>query len=260
MGTQNDDARSNHSNIFFDYLLSQCWLKMHQCISTFPALAFAYGLVTHWSIFQANIKAFKWEDPEFAQRGCGDNTLASCIEFNSKGLVLLEGAFGAQAPKRYRSFLKDHKRFKHLASAAKSGVRPKKQALYTKDSAESFHRFLFAALIMYAVYINKLRWAFENPELETMEEQKVIYLAKGFTRILTNILCSSSFKRHMRVITMDGKFLDCLMANPRNKDAYWKFGQQYNIISTEPGNATMPSGYDSGFDMISRTLQVHKFI
>jgi hypothetical protein len=113
---------------------------------------------------------------------------------------------------------------------------------------------------MYAVYINKLRQAFENPELETMEEQKVIYLAKGFTRILANVLCSSSFKRHMRVIMMDGKFLNCLMANPRNKDAYWKFGQQYNIISTEPGNATMPSGYDSGFDMISRTLQVCKFI
>lgn len=234
---------------------------MYQCISTFPVLAFTYGLVTHWSIFQVNIKAYKWEAPEFAHRGWGDSMLASCIKFNSKDFILLEGAFGAQAPEQCQSFHKEHKNFKLLVSTTKSCAWSKKHTLDTKDSAESFHRFLFAALIMYAVFINKLHGAFENPALETEEEQNIIQLAKGFTQILANVLCSSSFKRHLRVM-MDGKFLDCLMANPRNKDAYWKFGQQYNIISTDPGSVTTPSGCNSGFDIdpaMSRTLQVWKF-
>ena len=210
-----------------------------------------------------NIKSFKWEDPEFVHRGPGDSTLASCINANIEDFILLEDAFCHQAPEQYQSFLKDHKGFEHLISAAKSCVESKTTALYNKDSAESFRRFLFAALVMYANSINKLRHAFENPALDTKEEQKIICLARGFTRILTNLLCLSSFKRHMRVITMDGKFLDCLTANLRNKDVYWKFGQQYGIISTEPGNVTAPSAYDSGFDVdpaMPRTLQVRKFI
>ena len=201
--------------------------------------------------------AFKWDDPEFAGLGPGDKTLACCIKTNFNRFASLERAFGAQAPEQYRSFLKDHEPFKQLIWAAKSCVESN-NALYTKDSAESFHRFLFTALLMYAVSINKLRLAFKNPALETKEERKVIRLAKGFTRILTNLLLSSSFKRHIRVITMDGRYLDCLTANPRNKDAYWKFGQQYHIINTETGNA---SGYDSGFDLdpaTSRALQVWK--
>ena len=116
---------------------------------------------------------------------------------------------------------------------------------------------------LYANSINKLHHAFENSALDTKEEQKIICLAWGFTQILMNILCLSSFKHHMRVITMDGKFLDSLTANLRNKDVYWKFGQQYGIISAEPGNVTAPSAYDSGFDIdpvMPRTLQVWKFI
>ena len=201
--------------------------------------------------------AFKWDDPEFARRGHGDKTLACCIRTNFLPFTSLERAFGAQAPEQYQSFLKGHEPFKQLIRAANSCVESN-NALYTKDSAESFHRFLFTALVMYAVSINQLRHAFQNSALEAKEEQKVIRLAKGFTRIFTNILSSSSFKRHMRVITMDGRFLDCLTANPRNKDAYWKFGQQYHIINTETGKA---SGYDSGFDLdpaMSRALQVWK--
>jgi hypothetical protein len=68
---------------------------------------------------------------------------------------------------------------------------------------------------MFAASINKLHRAFENPALDTSKEQEVMRLAKGFTRLLVNVLSSSSFERHMRVITRDGKFLDCLMANPR---------------------------------------------
>ena len=257
--TRQDNACNKYSERFFDYLLSQCWPTLYQRISTFPVLAFAYGLITHWSIFQVNIKSFKWEDPEFARRGPGDSTLASCIKFNVKYFNLLEDAFGPEAPAQYRSFLKDHKCFMHLVSTAESCADSKTKPLYTKDSAQSFHRFLFAVLVMFAVSINKLRRAFENPALDASKEWEAIRLAKGFTRLLVNVLSSSSFERHMRVITRDGKFLDCLMANPRNKDAYRKFGQQYNIISAEPGNGTMPSGHDSGFDVdpaMSRTLQV----
>jgi hypothetical protein len=56
-----------------------------------------------------------------------------------------------------------------------------------------------------------------------------------------------------------GSSLIVLWLIPGNKDAYRKFGQQYDIISTEPGNVTTPSGHDSGFDVdpaMSRTLQV----
>ena len=257
--TRPENVCYKYSDRFFEYLLSQCWRNLYQRISTLSALAFAYGLVTHWSIFQMNIKSFKWEDPEFAQRGPGDRTLALCIKANAKWFNLLEDAFGPQAPDQYRSFLKDHEHFKHLVSAAESCIDSKTNPLYTKDSAESFHRFLFAALVMYAVSINKLRRAFQKPVLVAKEEREAIRLAKGFTRILVNVLSSSSFKRHMRLITIDGKFLDCLMANPRNEDAYWKFGQQYGIIRTEPGNVTTTSGHDSGFDVdpaVSRTLQV----
>lgn len=89
------------SNIFFDYLLSECWHKMYWCISTIPVLAFIYGLVTHWSMFHVQIAQFKWDDPEFAQPGPGDSMLTACIQNNSKELDLLEAAFGEEAPEEY---------------------------------------------------------------------------------------------------------------------------------------------------------------
>ena len=262
--TRPENVCYKYSDRFFEYLLSQCWRNLYQRISTLSALAFAYGLVTHWSIFQMNIKSFKWEDPEFAQRGPGDRTLALCIKANAKWFNLLEDAFGPQAPDQYRSFLKDHERFKHLVSAAESCIDSKTNPLYTKDSAELFHRFLFAALVMYAVSINQLRRAFKTPLLDAEEERGAIHLAKGFTRILVNVLSSSSFKRHMRVITLDGKFLSYLQSAPAYSGIYRTFGQQYNIIDGETDGPVMSTspGEDAGHDVepaASGTLQVRKF-
>lgn len=174
---QDPDTRSKYSDIFFNYLLSECWPKMYQRISTSPPLAFIYGLLTHWQSFQVLIRQFKWDDPEFAHPGPGDSTLASCINANAEEFVLLEGAFGHEAPKGYQCFLEDHKGFKNLISAAQSCLGPEKRALYTKDSAESFHQFLVAALVMYTISINKLRHTFKNPASQTGEEQETIRLA-----------------------------------------------------------------------------------
>jgi hypothetical protein len=178
---QENATHNKFSERFFGYLLSKCLPKLYQRISTFPALAFAYGLVTHWSIFQVHITQFQWASSEFAEQGPGNQTLASCIKSNIRYISLLEDAFGLEAPEQYQSFLEDHKSFKLLVLAAESCVDSKTKPLYTKDSAESFHQFLFTAFIMYAVSINKLCCAFENPALDAIEEQEVIRLAKGFT-------------------------------------------------------------------------------
>ena len=263
-GAATPQAREKLSNRFFEYLLSECYPKLYQRISTFPALAFAYGLVAHWPTFHVHITQFQWEDQEFVRQGTGDGTLATCIKRNANYLNLLEDAFGPQAPDQYRSFLKDHERFKHLVSAAESCIDSKTNPLYTKDSAESFHRFLFAALVMYAVSINQLRRAFKTPLLDAEEERGAIRLAKGFTRILVNVLSSSSFKRHMRVITLDGKFLSYLQSAPAYSGIYRTFGQQYNIIDSETNRPVMSTspGEDAGHDVepaASGTLQVRKF-
>jgi hypothetical protein len=153
--TQNDVALSTHSahsEAFFNYLLSQCWQKMYRHISTFPALSFAYGLVTHWSTFKVNIRQFSWEDSEFAQSGPGDNTLASCIKSNRDYLILLEKAFGTGAPQEYQSFLEDQEHFIDLLSTANLAV-DSAAPLYTKDSAKSFHRFLFATLTLLCMHV-----------------------------------------------------------------------------------------------------------
>jgi hypothetical protein len=178
---------------------------MYRHISTFPALSFAYGLVTHWSTFKVNIRQFSWEDSEFAQSGPGDNTLASCIKSNRDYLILLEKAFGTGAPQEYQSFLEDQEHFINLLSAANLAI-DSAAPLYTKDSAKSFHRFLFATLIMYARSLNSLCHCAKK-KLTMDEEQEFICQAREFTRILTNVLCSSSFEWHMRVITVDGKYL-----------------------------------------------------
>ena len=260
---QENAARNKLSERFFGYLLSQCLPKLYQRMSTLPALAFAYGLVTHWSIFQVHITQFKWASSEFAEQGPGDQTLASCIKSNIGCISLLEDAFGPEAPEQYQSFLEDHKSFKLLVSAAESCVHSKTKPLYTKDSAESFHRFLFASFIMYAVSINKLRRAFENPALNAIEEQEVIRLAKGFTRFLVNVLSSSSFERHMRVITLDGKYLDYFKTDPALNSTYRMFGQDYDIIDRVAGGAidvgpatitATPPGDDYGLDVGPATV------
>ena len=93
----------------------------------------------------------------------------------------------------------DNQLFEALLSASKSCVQANK-ALYTKDSAEAFHRLLFTTLVMYAILINDLQQVIEDlaPELMNEEERDRLHCTKGFTSILTNILSSSTFKHHMR--------------------------------------------------------------
>ena len=219
---KNPQACFKYSDKFFDYLLSQCWRKMYRRISSLPAIAFTLGLVDHWSTFQANIAAFKWDDPEFAQRG-GDRTLASCILSSCKSpeFTLLQDV--------------ENQQFEALLWASKSCVQANK-ALYTKDSAESFHRFLFATLVMYAISINDLQQIIEDLALELTIEEELDRLrrAKGFTRILTNILSSSTFKHHMRVITLDGSYVSFLKANLQLKEKYRRFVLNYRITWSDP--------------------------
>lgn len=87
---------------------------------------------------------------------------------------------------------------------------------------------------MHSISLNKLHHTSRKPS-ETQEEV-VISHARGFTRILTNILCSSTFKHHMRVITMEGKYLQYLFAHGTSREAYQTFGQCYRIsnkVTTE---------------------------
>jgi hypothetical protein len=130
-------TRPDDSKKFFKYLLSVCWPKLRQRISSWQGLGLICRLATYPKL-SVDPRAFPPCPPTVDSQ---DNLLATFLAINAEMLQVLEES-GPNFVERPVSFAK-------LVSAAKNWT-----ALYTKETAQEFHDLLVITLATYAMRLN----------------------------------------------------------------------------------------------------------
>jgi len=135
--------RDFYTNQFFWYLLSACWRKMFNRISSWPAVGFMCQLTSALLLGFVDdiIDKYPW-DSLSRERGQGDRTLAREITDNAESLQMLM-SFGLASHPEYHST-------KALVIAAKSVASGNGSTLYNRSTAKEFHCLLTAVHLGFA--------------------------------------------------------------------------------------------------------------
>ncbi|KAK2459597.1 hypothetical protein APHAL10511_008407 [Amanita phalloides] len=194
------DSRSDFSRRFFWYLLSMCWRKMYQQITSWQGLGIR--------------ELLKPESTE-PEPDSHNKTLVSFLSHSKDLINGLKHAF--RQP--------DEISFDKLMAAKSLG-----QAFYTRETAVEFHDLVYAALVTYARDIDDFHTQFKMNLLKKFESVADVQLSDGLkdafnglewmTRLLLCILTSSAFKVHVKIITNRGALLHYLKPTFENRDLY----------------------------------------
>ena len=126
----------DYSNQFFQYLLTVCWPKLYQQISSWGGLGFSYRL--HHCQFNLQIgKEANWGDTEYDM-----DHEKHLHRFLSEHDNMVNGLSSIFEWLPIRGPSTD---FQVLVAAAKDG-----NQLYTRDTANEFHHFVFAVFVMFS--------------------------------------------------------------------------------------------------------------
>ncbi len=118
--------------------------------------------------------------------------------------------------------------FPALVSAAQNGER-----LYTRDTANEFHHFVFAAFVMFghslslfgrAVYLSKD----DGHALSSEACQNLLFALQAHTTLILYLITSSTFERHMKVFH-NTLGLRELIPDFNRRDEYKSFGKRMRI-------------------------------
>ncbi len=135
--------------------------------------------------------------------------------------------------------------FPALVSAAQNGER-----LYTRDTANEFHHFVFAAFVMFghslslfgkAVYLSK-----DGRALSSEACQQLLLGLQAHTTLILYLITSSAFARHMEVFH-NTLGLRELVPDFNRRDEYKSFGKRMRIwdrgvvTGRYPGNEALAS-------------------
>ena len=218
--------RSEYAFKYLSYVLSLCWRKLYKRILTDPGLAFAFGLKDWWPMWEKCIGHINW-DMEPKVRGPGDHTLASFIKHGRNVMSKMNS--------EEIDFLDEHKGFKKLYRQIDdpNGPLHSDGPLYTKDMVESFHRLIFSALVLFGSSLSRVDACFSkskqlNSPFTFKDVQERLLVVRGYTHLLSAVLCSSAFKQHITLITGDiGP--QVLKANWTHRLSYRDFGRTYRI-------------------------------
>ena len=192
---------------------------MYRRISGWSALAFIQSWFIYEPFFKARIESHDFlHDPELIRRGPGDKTLAKHLLGNVTALEKLASKLK----------LPD---FQPLINRAKSGAGPieGEGALYTKETALSFHQLVYGTLIWYGSSLRRVKVVWEGDYANLASMKSAFMDLKILSRQLTYILCSSAFKQHIKVITMKGSGVITLLPKYDQREACLKFGSEKKI-------------------------------
>jgi hypothetical protein len=130
---------------FFSYIISACWRKMLNRISSWPAVGFIYHLTSAFApvnrYLDKAIESFTWES--LPQKGPGDRTLVRELRDNAELLPKVM-SFGLPShPAEFQSI-------DILMSAVKTSADDQTYAIYNRFTAREFHCLLTAVIIGFA--------------------------------------------------------------------------------------------------------------
>lgn len=188
----NLNIRSQYSRLFFKYLLSVCWPKIYRQVASWRGLGFIYNLF-HYK--------FNSDDVDWSSNQYDVDHEHYLVGFLSQYENVVEGLTFAfiSAPQGssndWKPPDKNFPHFQHLMSAIKQG----KPQLYSKDTAEDFHRLVYATLVTFGRSLCRfgveLRLHGKDVTGEGLKKVSDCFAAlRAQTELLVFLLTSSTFK------------------------------------------------------------------
>ncbi|KAF8342364.1 hypothetical protein F5887DRAFT_1215946 [Amanita rubescens] len=212
-------VQSDYSNRFFKYLLTVCWPSIYRRISSWRGLGFIYRLY-HCQFNSQIAKDANWGDTEYDMTH--DKRLCRFLSEHDNVVNGLSSIF-EWLPVRGPSI-----DFQALAAAAKCGNR-----LYTRETANEFHHFVFAAFVMFGHSLSLFGKAVNlsraghklNSEGSLLQ---LFYGLQAHTTLILYLTTSSAFAKHMEVF-QNILGLQELVPDFDERGEYRKFGESMKI-------------------------------
>jgi len=136
-----DREKEVYASSLTSYLLTVCWEKMYNRISSWPAIGLMSELHASIGTLSEGLNRFHW-DALSNNAGRGDRTLAN---------TLTDAGAKEAIPMLMRCLkLTEHQSVSDLLVAAKVAVANGSYCFYNKDTAKQFHCLLVAVLIGFA--------------------------------------------------------------------------------------------------------------
>ncbi|KAF8342365.1 hypothetical protein F5887DRAFT_918801 [Amanita rubescens] len=210
-------VQSDYSNRFFKYLLTVCWPKLYRRISSWRGLGFIYRLY-HCQFNSQIAKDANWGDTEYDM--AHEKHLRRFLSEHDNVVNGLSSVF-EWLPVRGPSI-----DFQALAAAAKCGNR-----LYTRETANEFHHFVFAAFVMFghslSLFGKAVTLSRDCRELNSAIQQ-LFYGLQAHTTLILYLTTSSAFAKHMEVF-QNSLGLQELVPDFDQREEYKKFGESMKI-------------------------------
>ena len=215
-------VQSDYSNRFFKYLLTVCWPKIYRRISSWRGLGFIYRLF-YCQFDSQNVNDADWGGAEYDTNHerylrrflAGHDNVVDGLKSVFEWLPVRASSKGGSID------------FQALVLAAKHGKR-----LYTQNTANEFHRFVFSAFVMLghslslfgkAVYRSKTGQALSSEALH-----RLFLGLQAHTTLILYLITSSTFARHMEVLH-NTLGLRELVPDFDRREEYKTFGQRMKI-------------------------------
>jgi hypothetical protein len=267
--TRDNALRKTFSKSFFQYLLGACWMKMHSRFRSWHGLGFIKVLeraitdntiVSQVKEIGSDYGPLKLPD----ELGPGDRTLADFFSHNKDGILEMMQYSYSKLPmeSEIRRHLSKHLNlplsssdlkegmivgaFKAFGEAVKLTLNQGK-ALYTNETAFSFHVLLYFSFLICGRELSEIRDSYQllksatsvaskktdKEKTAAVESYKESILAAEFpVRVLICVLSSTAFKHHIRVWSSEGRNLNSILPCFANKADYLFFGKERLILGS----------------------------
>ena len=225
------DNRTSNSKSFFKYLLSASWRKIYRRIESWRGLGLIYKLSAARTKFKVE-RYRHWDEVQYDVRG--ERYL---VEIFTKYPNVIDGLKYATTTKGADNLgapAEGFLRFDSLMAA----ILQKAPQLYTKQTAEDFHTFIYASFVTFGRALRRFSRATGVKKKETSTDQliEIFNALRGQVELLLFIVTSSTFKQHIEVFCdIDGLGILDLVPDFSERETYEKFGSGMMISDRKMG-------------------------
>ena len=230
---RNPLQKSKYSRKFSIYLLSVCWPEIYRRLASWRGLGFIYKLSRSLSKFKLERNGV-WKNVQY------DTTKETrLVKFISAYPNIIDGLKYAAisrpkgASSDWQPPAKDLLHFETLMTVVKGG----KSQLYSKDTADDFHRLIFASLVTFGRSLHRFGRGISLEKQGRLSLESLcdnLYALRAQAELLFHIFTSSTFRRHIEVLR-DADELGIQDWKPEfsERENYRAFGKRMSIWDYE---------------------------
>jgi hypothetical protein len=233
------DERLNYSQVFFDYLVSACWPKLHKRLSSWRGLGLIRNFEDRVNLLNGHLGLIGTSvgpNESFMDRGAGDRTL---VQF----LCLNPIVFDAMLPSVLDKNVTSVSVFDHLLKAVHNAHQLEDLTnIYTKETALGFHYLVYCSFLLAGQALRKIKdhqaplkvvGAERKPDYGLLVERFKSCIAAAVLplKLLHCVVSSTVFKKHIGVWTNDGECLKEILPKWSQKRDNMIFGIKREILA-----------------------------